>query len=83
MSMNEVTLQADAEYVAFLDMYAAEDVAETKNDDWRYADDGSWEDPEGTAAWSARFETSHEARDEMEADDARFGSFGELLGSWS
>lgn len=71
-------LAADVEYVAFLDMYAAEDVAETKADDWAHEEVEP--DYERTGAWSAAFETDDESRLEMEADDMRCGgSFSELM----
>lgn len=77
MNRNEVAA-ADAEYVALLNMYAAEDLAEARRDD---VDANDWShDPERTGAWSAAFETDDESRLEMEADDMRCGgTFSELL----
>jgi hypothetical protein len=70
MRLNPDTLSHDVEYLAMLDVYAAADLAEMKQDDaraWEY-DDGN-EDSEHTAAWSYAFERNDEAREEMEFQD--------------
>lgn len=67
-ALNAVILSADTEYVAMLDLYQVETIAEANAFDWEGEDQES--DYERSEAWSYAFERNDEHRYEMEWQDS-------------
>lgn len=66
----QAVVAADVEYVALLDLYGMEGLAEVNASDWEGETHGAWEDGEGSFAWSYAFERNDEHRYEMEWQDS-------------